>query len=467
MAASVAKAGLIGGAAIAVLGGVWLGTGIVGAREAEARLRPMVDHPLGNGQWRLVNLEHRAGVVTSEGSVDLRLEHALTGTGEGPVVARIDYQISHLPLPTGLVRFHWSVKPAGDSADAVSKVLGPDFKMQGDGRVMASGKVATDMRLPEIALAKDGDSLKMTPLSGSLVVKGSTLTAQWRLARIEQSSQGESVSVEGVAVDVDMTDYKEGVGTSLLAFDKIVTASGAIGGIKLLGQAADHDDRRDIRLAASVATVQAANVTAKDLAFEIAAKGLDRQSLKTLIAVGNSLKPPSTATLEQLDTARSAAAVLLKKGFSLSVPHLGGALASAAGKPQSALLDAHVSLDLAPTTGNGVSLAAQLTSQGAFSLAVSGMLKEQRQMALAQGFITATPDGLAADYALAGGKLTVNGHPYDPAATGALLAAAELQINHFLDPQAFPLAEPGLGDDKTEGEPDVTQVDSAPPPPNR
>jgi uncharacterized protein YdgA (DUF945 family) len=465
MAASVAKAGRIGGVVIAVLGGIWVAAGMAGSRAAEAQLRPMVDRPLGNGQWRLVNLQHQPGLVSATGAVDVRLEHALNGTGDGQVVARIEYRIEHLPLPSGLAQFHWTLKPVGEAADNMTKVLGPDFKMQGDGRVLWSGAVETDMRLPEIALGEPDDNLKITPTRGTLVVKGNALTVHWRLDRFEQSGQDGSISVEGVTADADLVDFKEGTGASSVAFDKIAATAGTIEGIKILAEAVDHDDRRDIRLTSSVATIQAADYNAKDLALVIAAKGLDRQSLKTLVALGNSLQPQARPTAEQVAVARAAAAALLKKGFSLSVPRLAGAVVTGlAGKPQNASIDAHIVFDLAPTTGAGLSLNSQLKSQGELTLAVSGLLKEQRQMALSQGLVTVTPDGLKADYALVDGKLTLNGQPYDPASVTMLLAMAEQQVNHFLDPLAFPLAQPAQGEDKaepTEGEPDETQMQGA------
>ena len=102
--ASASRIGIIGGAAIAVLAGLWIGAAAISSRQTEPALTALMNKPLYKaGAWSLTNLHHQAGMISSSGSFDITLSSPALNQGQGPAtLATLDYQISHLPTPFSL-----------------------------------------------------------------------------------------------------------------------------------------------------------------------------------------------------------------------------------------------------------------------------------------------------------------------------------------------------------------------------
>ena len=432
MASALGK-GIIGGAVIAVLGGVWIGAAALTSRQVELALAGVMDKPLLGGRgWVLSNLHHQAGLLSSSGSFELILDNGAVSGSQGPItLAVMDYRISHLPLPTSLNRIHWSLRPAGEIAETVTQALGPDIHAEGDGAMSYGGILKSDLKVSEINLKEQGGLFHMTALTGSLVADDKTAALTLALPAVEASSAGNTASATGITTEMALTDLSEGTGKVVVGIEKIATNQAAIEGLKLTSESHDHDGRRDGQFGIYAASAQGPEFRLKDLAVEFAMRDLDIQAIHMMRDSLRARTAPVTTPDEALAVIRPSLVRLVQKGFTVEVPRLSGAAFTPDGKQGA--VDLKASLTLAPTPESGLSLASQLSSKGSAKLSGDALPEQQKQMALLMG--VAVPDGnngLSSDYDLSSGTLTLNGKPFDPAPVRQALAMTQMQLAAFL-----------------------------------
>lgn len=432
MASALGK-GIIGGAVIAVLGGVWIGAAAITSRQVEPALVGVMDKPLLGGRaWILSNLHHQAGLLSSSGSFEVILDNGALGGGQGPIkVAVMDYRLSHLPTPLSLNRIHWSLHPAGEVADKVTQALGPDIHAEGDGAISYGGALKSDLKISEINLKEQGGLFHMAALTGNLVADDKTAALTLALPAIEASSAGNVATAKGLTTEMALTDLSEGTGKMIVAVEKIATNQGAIEGLKLTSESHDHDSRRDGQFGLYAASAQGPDFKLKDFVLEFALRDLDIQGIHMLRDSLRAQTVPAATPEEAMAVMRPSLVRLVQQGFTVEIPRFSGVAATPDGKQGTVDLKAKVTL--APTPETGLSLISQLSSKGSAKVSGDALPDQQKQMALLMG--VAVPDGnsgLSSDYDLSGGTLTLNGKPFDPAPVRQALAMTQMQLAAFL-----------------------------------
>jgi hypothetical protein len=108
------------GISLAVVGtlavGTWLGASIYVGRTTSKWVGSLVEQTAKQKTLRLVNLQHKQGLFSSEGQFEVRLNDlgADLSTGKQKLSVVVDYRISNLLLPESSMRFDWNMKPAGE-----------------------------------------------------------------------------------------------------------------------------------------------------------------------------------------------------------------------------------------------------------------------------------------------------------------------------------------------------------------
>lgn len=431
---SASRIGIIGGTAIVVLGGLWIGAAAVSSRQVEPSLAALMDKPLYKaGAWSLTNLHHQAGMISSSGSFDITFSSPSLNQGQGSAtLATLEYRISHLPTPFSLNRYHWSLRPAGESAADIKKNLGDDFHLEGDGSLSYGGKVGSSLKLSEVTIKDQTGSLHMAPMTGSMSVDKATAALSLLLPNAELTVNDETSTLKNLAMQVDILDVTEGTGKELITLDSFSGSKASAEGLKLTGEAHDHGDRRDSAMGFYVASGQAVGGKVKDLALELSIRDVDIQAihqlqdaLKSLQAAGAGANPDQTLAVMKPSLVR-----ILQQGLTYDLSRISGSVTLPDGSQ--AGLDFKAVATLAPMPASGMSLAQQLSSKGNARLTGNALPAPMKQMAVLQGFALADGDALTAQYELKDGKLNLNGKDFDPSTVNQALAMAQMQLAMFL-----------------------------------
>jgi|GEM_PF-5264247 len=430
--ASASRIGIIGGAAIAVLAGLWIGAAAISSRQTEPALTALMNKPLYKaGAWSLTNLHHQAGMISSSGSFDITLSSPALNQGQGPAtLATLDYQISHLPTPFSLNRFHWTLRPAGDSAADIKKNLGDDFHLEGDGSLSFGGKVGSDLKLSEVTIKDQSGSLHMTPITGSMSVDKTTAALSLLLPGAEMTVNGETSTLKNLAMQADILDVTEGTGKELITLDSFSSSKVSADGLKLTGEAHDHGDRRDSAMAFTIASGQSQGSKVKDLDFELSIRDVDIQAIHQLQDAIKNQQSPAADPDQALAVMKPSLSRILQQGLTYEIPRISGSVTLPDGSE--AALNFNAVATLAPTPASGMSLSQQLSSKGNARLTGNALPTPMKQMAVLQGFAQADGDALTAQYELKDGKLNLNGKDFDPSTVNQALAMAQMQLAMFL-----------------------------------
>lgn len=405
----------------------WVGSGVYAGLQAERSLQALAQSRP-TGAFRLSNLAHERGLLRSRGSATVSLQPGC-GAPEGADEAlqmRVEYELSHLPLPQAAVRAAWKAAPAGPGAPELQGLLGAGNGLSGDGAVGLDGAWRTTMQLPAISTQQAGQSLQIDPSSGSLSLNGQALQFRWNLARAVVRGGGEAVDLKDLAVDLDLKNRHLGTGTIALRVGTVGAGFGTLEGLELRADAAEHADRLDLSLTPSVRQISAMGRTARDVALELSVKGVDTRSVETLSRTFEDSCGFENLTAQEAMAVREAALTLLARGLSVGIPRL-------AAKADGGSLEGQFMVELsASPQGRDLALARQLKSSGKLSLTGALVTPEQRQMAVGMGFAVAEGEALKASFDYADGLLKVNGRTLDASAFQHALAQADGQVKTAL-----------------------------------
>jgi len=424
-----------------VAGAGWVGAGAYAGLQAETALQ---------GQTlRLSGLQHERGLLASKGTVDLTWQPGCAAApGEdAPATMRVSYTLSHLPMPGGMLRAHWQAAPTGEGAKAFQAVFGSGASLQGEAVAGLGGTWRTDMQLPAVALQKSGQAVQMPPSKGYLQVDGAALGLGWTLEKVTARGNGEALEMKDLVLAVDLKNRHLGTGTVELRVGTLSAGFGSLEGLSLKSEATEHGDRLDMSVTPTVKQVSAAGRTVRDVAMEMAIKGLDTQSVERLSSTFEASCGFDSLTAQESTQVRDAIMTVLSRGFSMGIERL-------VAKADDGAVDGKLSIELSPAAvGSGVALAKQLKSAG--MLKVSGKLvdEQQKQMAVSTGFAVAEGDALTASFSYAEGLLKLNNRTADAGGFQQLLIMADERLHAAMSqplriaraaeqaPEAAPAAE--------------------------
>lgn len=420
------KVSIAAGVAL-LLVATWLGASVYVGKRAEAELQQVVNSSALARSWRLRNLQHEGGLFSSSGQVELALVDACARGDAKPewFTAQVSYKLSHFISPVSLLRAEWSVTPTGDAKEAFEKLFNGQAKLEGKGRVRMSGAVESDLNLPAMNAMNDGESMTISPSTGSIALGKDTMDFDWKTSKIAYRGNGQAMEIEGLAMKSDLVSVSRGLGSFSLAAEKFGNATVSAQGLKFAVDVAEKAGRLDMHMTPSVKSMNVSGKQFEDLMLEMAFNGMHAKSVEQLIDLQNKSCNFRSLTLEESRQMRASLRVLLFEGMSAGIPKLSG-------KVDGGMLDGSLMVGFGKTSGDAFELEKVLTSRGELSLTGKNVKPEDTKSLVAMGFATPIQDGIKASFDYAAGILKVNGKVFDATLFGNALKGANVAINAML-----------------------------------
>lgn len=407
--------------ALGVAAAAWVGSGVVIGQRAESALLGLKNGP--QGALRITQLNHERSLLGAKGHAELAFQPgcAADAGADAPIALRIDYTMSHLPLPNALTRFDWQASPMSETAAEFKAIFGSVTQLAGHGSVAPGGALRTEMGLPELSVQRSGESLQVAPSTGFLSVNGDALAFGWKVDRLVARGGGQAMEAKNLAIDVDLKNRHLGTGTMELAAAQLSFGAGSLDGLSLKSTAIERGDRLDVSVVPSIRRLQGPGVDLNDLSLELAMKGLDTRSVETLSKLFEASCGMQSLTAAEGRQARDAAVRLLARGLSIGVPKLGA-------KAADGTVGGQLVVELMESSSGQPSLAAQLRARGHLEVTGTIVPEGARQLAVAGGYAVAKGNALRAEFDYAGGLLRLNERALDGAAVLAGLQQADAQL---------------------------------------
>jgi uncharacterized protein YdgA (DUF945 family) len=397
------KTGLAAGAASLLLLSGWLGSAAyVGSQTEAALLSLKTAAPHDGASIKLIRVDHRRGWFSSSGSADIALTDDCSDNGSdasGPL-AKVEYHIAHLPLPSGLARFDWVATPIGEAAEALGALIGPSSTVAGSGKVALQGEISSDFSIPELTRRSTG--LKASASTGSFRLDQKTFFLDWKLDRLTMRSGVQSAQLNGLSMSIDLQDRQLGTGSYSVDIDKLSLREGTVEGLSLLTTAVVRDDRFDTSVATKARRLDVGSESIRNLQLEFAVTDLDAASTQVLNQVFRSSCGFQQMTADEQSRTKQALGRMLGRGMKVGLRKL--ALATEDGA-----IEGRVEVEMTPSDSDTPSLVKQLRSTGDIAVSLKRLSDAQRDALMALGFQQAQDNSLNASFELTSAALKVNG----------------------------------------------------------
>jgi hypothetical protein len=394
-------------AATALAAGGWAGAAhLSGARLESALAAAATPSQQEIPGLRITRLDHRRGLLSSSGSLEIGVENDCEGTfGSEDVLplARVEYTVAHAPTPDAAARFDWSAVPAGDAADDLRSLFGREARVTGRGTIGYGGEVRSEIEVPEVSRRRAG--LRVSPSAGTVRFDGRTLSLDWRLERFDLRVDGEALDVRGTALAVHWDDLKLGTGTYAFTVERIGTSEGTLEGLSLTGRTSAHEQRVDMRAENRIRRITVDGESFRDIGFDVAVTGLDLPALEALSRIMVSSCGFEAMTADEAEQLGQAVERLVRRGFEVGMPRL-------AAKADDGAFEGAIAIGVVPSQDGRASLARQLEASGSVALGWKGFPEPLRRELLAAGFERMRGNGVKARFEFGDGRLLLNGRPY-------------------------------------------------------
>jgi len=451
---------------IAVLAAGWTGAGMYAGRVAADQMRTFASGtPMGPGVT-IAAARHETGLFESGGRFEVRFdEHCDPSPADGANFAlQVEYRLSHRALPGSMMRFEWTMTPAGEAGAMLSKVTDGALRLEGQGTVSYARALASTLAMPEIVLGSGAQALRISPGNGRFTLAGGALGLQWKTDRIAGRGAGKALEVTNLGIDADLQDAARGTGSMTLSVERVGTGFGTVEGFRLVSAAVARGDRTDVTINPSLRSLTAPGQKASDLSMEVSVRDMHTASLETIQRISRESCSFRLLKPEEARQLRVAVRTLLTSGLALGVDSIRGTIGEGS-------LEGFLKVELkkaapapaavAEADAVAVDLSRLLSSRGEIMLKGNAVTAQQREMAVGMGIASAQPGGLKAAFDYADGILKVNGRVFDAGPLQVALSAADRRLNTFLG-VALPVERAPAGA-LQPAEP-APMADEAPPP---
>ncbi|MFM1989888.1 MAG: hypothetical protein RJA99_2845 [Pseudomonadota bacterium] len=363
-----------------------------------------------DGDVRVSSLAHETGLLRSTGRFELSMQPGcdVAEAGAKPLRATVEYELAHFGMPNAPVRFKVSARPLGELGDALKDGLAGRALLVAEGSASRGGPLEAAVSMPELQLREGRTTMKVAAGSGRFALSGSAMKLDWTTDRATVRDEDGAYEVRGVKFGMDLADLKLGTGQAKVEIEHVDTPQLQMEGLSLLSEASVRGDVLDARFAPTVRKVVVEDESLRDVALDVAMKGVHLKSWETLTKLATERCGFQGMTRAETDQAREAVRAMLARGLSIAVTRL-----AAAGEDGG--VKGELELGLEPSGERGTKLPASLATQ-AFArgrVEVTGRLldDEQREFVLTSGFASEKGKALVASFDYARGRLTVNGAP--------------------------------------------------------
>ena len=198
----------------------WLGASIYSGSASERTLRDFAARPSAETGLRISNLQHAGGLLSSSGSFAVQLVRRCSEGATSMDTVQVQYSLSHLILPTSVLRIDWNAKPTGEQATELASLFGPGIQLAGKGGVSFGGEIHSAMSLPELTVDRDGSRLSISPSSGRVALGKTAFALNWGIDKLVTRGGGNALELNKIALDVDLKNRYLGTGNTALTVDK-------------------------------------------------------------------------------------------------------------------------------------------------------------------------------------------------------------------------------------------------------
>ena len=431
---------------------VWAGASLYAGERVYETLQALAKQPEQNAGMRFANLQHTKGWFSSAGQIELHMQEECEAPSTSPLVLLVNYQVSHVVLPTAWVRFDWQVQPLGDAGQTFAELFGAHAQLAGRGSVTLFGEVQSDFALPRMLAQRGRESIELSPSQGEIRWGEQSLALQWHADNMRVQSIGQEVRFEQLAIAMDLSHRQRGIGTTQLTLQKIESPLANAQGLRVLSRVNEHADRLDMQLMPSIDRVDVLGVVAQDLVLELALRDLHAPSVETMSRIAGETCGLQQMQADEAAQLRHALRALLHQGFTFEIARI-------AGKVGDGALDGRLVFRWLPTPADQTQrlpLAQLLQTSAHLRLTGQALDAEQRQLAILFGLGQATPNGLECSVEYADGVLRANGRLLDASTVQRVLAQADQELQQLLDRAITPIAP---------GSPEMAPPQTAPPAP--
>lgn len=446
---------------IALFAAVWLGASVYLGRNAERELAERVQKTATDCGLRLNNLQQQSGLLSASGTLELQVGDLCDTDPSGKywVVADVQYNINHLILPGSVMRFNWTLRQRPESGHA-----GAGLQLSGSGHSAFSGTLFSGIASTAISAEASDESWRLEPLTGHVEAGEQSLNLSLQAPRFTARGGGNALDLQGIGLQLNLLERELGLGSSSFTIDKVATSNGSGERLAVASETVRNGDRIDAKILYALGGLDAMGYSARDLAVEIAVRGLYADSVKTLAELAKESKSFRNLTQEENKRYRKALKQAINRGFSTGITKLSGSVGNAG---EQSGLNGQLTIEVKPNTDPDadIQLAKMLQSSGQVSISGNAIGEEQKNQWLQMGIAKAGADGLQAGFDYSAGILKTNDRIVDEPWLQQTLAETDTQINRFLNETDIAAPAAGLEnviEAQAETDTDVDAPDPAP-----
>jgi len=407
---------------------LWLGLSFYSVGKIASELDLMVSQSDPKSSFRFKNLQHQPGFLSSKGDV---LVTFVDKYGDADISdpntpwMQVQYEMSHLILPTSLAKFEWKLQPQLKDKANFDEIFPKDFALTGEGAIGLGGSYSSTFLLPAFEITKSDSLLNVASTQG--FVKSAEKFFQFNMTndKINYRGSNQSLQLDSLSLSMEMTNTQKGIGSSGIAVQKISTSSATLEGLKIAAESVVSQQKLDVRLTQSLLKASFMNQTLSNLQADWIVGGLHDQSTDKLFQIMDETQGFRSKTAEEDQLMRQAIKVIFLNGWKLGLSKL--TAETEGGNVQGQLI-----LELEPDAGGQLNFEKNLKLNGEFKINGKLLTAEQQDMLVKLGMAVKTTEGLQATVNLAQGKLKLNGKDNESVGVQAELRKEQTLFEAFL-----------------------------------
>jgi len=414
------------GAFIAILA-LWLGLSFYSVGKAAEEINNTVIHPDPQSSLRFKNLHHNTGLLSSKGDVLVTLVDPYSteeDTQEDLVWVQVQYDMSHVILPTSLARFEWRLQPQPEDKAAFEKIFPKDFALSGTGSIGLDRSISSSLQLPALDISEAGNSLKLSPSHGFFKVSDRHFKFDFNTDNLTYKGDDQPVQVDMFKLDIDIADTQKGIGTSSLSVKKINSSVLSLEGLKLAAESVTAQHKLDFRLSQSLDKLTVMEKTFSNMQAEWILGGLQEQSTEKLIQILDDSRGFTELTAESERSMRQAIKVLFLEGWKVGLSKFNTQTDAGAVKGQ-------LLLELDKDANGQLNLEKNLKLTGEIKVTGTLLNADQQDSLVKLGIAVKSAEGLQASLNMAHGKLQLNGKDSEEAMVRKALRDEQSKLEIF------------------------------------
>lgn len=407
--------------------GAWLTASAMSSNKVAQMLNSTASQGLSDASFKIRNLHHQAGWFSSQGDLELAyVDKCNPLTGDDVTWVQVEYKLSHLLLPTSLMRFEWTLQPTGDAKAAFEKVFQGKVALSGKGHLRAGQSFDTDLNLPALTLHSAESHFEMAPTKGFISVKGNSLLVEISSDKTKIKGNGQTLEIQQVNLSVDLDNRQNGTGTSSIRFGKINGSDLTLEGLKITSKAQESHDRLSMSLSYNLDKAAYQQHWLSDLAISYAINGLHSESVNKLIALSGTSCGFQHMTSDEELQMRAALKSLLLQGLSTGFTTL-------TAKLEDGKLEGKLMLDLHQNDSGRVELGQHLKLLGVLQVDGQVLSPDQQKSIVDIGFAKPSAQGLVSSIDYSNSQLKLNDKDFNSPMVEMMLTELENKINDWLD----------------------------------